>query len=385
MNDSEKWDRILKQALTSTAEPEEELNQRILNRFKERNKMKSVNKKRISAVALVAVFTLVMSITAFAATQYFSSKQVAEHLGEQILAEAFESNDAIEINQSIASGNYNYTLHGIVSGAGLNGLNNSEQEINPDRTYAVVSIARADGAPMPKTSDPEYGSEPLFISPLIKGQKPWQVNIFTMNGGYNEIVLDGIMYRLIECDGIEMFADRGVYLAISSGSSFYNNEAYAYNESTGAISPKSDYDGTSILFDLPLDKKKADHDKAEAYLNNLLNVPSADTATDLVTPAVPVDDAEAALNKKMEELKKKLKDGKVIPESIKEVTYDKHGRLNYEYDSWSVKLSPELMFKDGQTGDSEEVSFSEGDGFSWALVFSKDENGVITGRIVDLN
>ncbi|WP_409345354.1 hypothetical protein [Paenibacillus sp. MBLB4367] len=32
----------------------------------------------------------------------------------------------------------------------------------------------------------------------IKGRKPWQVNIVTMNGGYSEVVLDGIMYRLID-------------------------------------------------------------------------------------------------------------------------------------------------------------------------------------------
>lgn len=73
---------------------------------------------------------------------------------------------------------------------------------------------------MPATSEPEYGQDPFFVSPLIKGLKPWQVNITTMNGGYSEAVIDGIMYRLIECDGVEMFADRGVYLAVSNGSSF---------------------------------------------------------------------------------------------------------------------------------------------------------------------
>lgn len=65
---------------------------------------------------MVAIFTLVMSLTAYAATQLFSPKQVAEHLGQQLLAKAFESRDAVEINQSVISGDYNVTLNGIVSG-----------------------------------------------------------------------------------------------------------------------------------------------------------------------------------------------------------------------------------------------------------------------------
>lgn len=45
MNDSEKWDGLLKQALASAVEPEEELNQSIINRFKERARMKRSNRR----------------------------------------------------------------------------------------------------------------------------------------------------------------------------------------------------------------------------------------------------------------------------------------------------------------------------------------------------
>jgi hypothetical protein len=113
MNDSEKWDRLLKQALASAVEPEEELNQSIINRFKERARMKRGNRKRVSVGLLVVVFTLVLSITAFASTQLFNSKEIAEHLGDRSLAEAFEGSEAIEINQTTSSGDYNITLHGI--------------------------------------------------------------------------------------------------------------------------------------------------------------------------------------------------------------------------------------------------------------------------------
>jgi len=381
LNESEKWDRLFKEALASTAEPDEELNERMLNRIKERSRRMPVFRKRISIAVLVAVCTLVMSITAVAATQFFNPKQVAEHLGKDILAKAFESKDAIEINQTVASGDYSYTLHGIVSGAGLEEMNSSAQTVNPARTYAVLSITRQDGKPMPATSDAEYGKVPFFVSPLIKGQKPWQVNIMTMHGGYSETVIDGIMYRLIECDGLEMFADRGVYLAVSSGESFYNSEAFAYNESTGEVKPNADYKGTSILFDLPLDKAKADHAKAEAYLKKMRNEPSPKTGAD---PETASNDAEADMVKKMDELKNKIPDGEIIPESVKEVTYDDLGRAIYEYDGWKSALSVDMLFTEGQTGYSDAVQFSEANGNYMALQFARDEKGVITGRVINL-
>lgn len=399
MSHSDQWDRLLRQALAPAEDPDEKLNQHIIQQWGEKSRMKRVNKKRISAGALAAVIALALSVTAYAAAQLFSSRQVAEHLGEKALAEAFESKDAIEMNRTVDSGDYRVTLHGIVSGAGLRGFEglessegsessessessgSSAQAIKPDKTYAVVSIARQDGAPMPHTSDPSYGEVPFFVSPLIKGLKPWQVNIASMGGGYSEFVLDGVMYRLIECDGVEMFADRGVYLAISSGSSFYSNDAFAYDDSTGEVSPKTGYEGAAVLFVLPLDPGKADRAKADAYLEQLLKEPSADNGAG---QAEARSEEEARLVKEIEELKSKLSSGTVIPESVKEVSYDNKGNIVYEHDGWRVMLPPGELFAEGQTGYSEAAGFS-GDGERMmALQFHKDEQGVITGRILIL-
>ncbi len=270
MKNSDKLDQLLKQALSPTVEPSEDLNQKIINQLKESNIMKPVYKKRISVALIATVLTLAMSITAFAALHLLNSKQVAEHLGDQKLAHAFDSKNAIKINESIVSGGYNFNLLGIVSGKGLSDFESyAEDIIRPDRTYAVVSIAKQDGSKMPNTQDEEYGKVPFFISSLIKGQKPWLVNIASMNGGYSEFVIDGVMYRLIECDDVEMFADRGLYLCIST-SSFYDVNAFNYNEETGEITPNADYNGANALFNLPLDVTKVDHGKAEKYLQELL-------------------------------------------------------------------------------------------------------------------
>lgn len=345
--------------------------------------MKIRYRKRLSVGLLAVVFLLALSVSAYAAVQHFSAKQVAEHLSDQLLANAFESEDAVQIDQSQASGDYHFTLHGLVSGAGLSEFEFSSEEIYPDRTYAVVSITRQDGKPMPSTSDPEYGQDPFFISPLIKGQAPWQVNILSMNGGYSETVIDGVMYRLIACDDVEIFSDRGVYLAISSGSSFYSNDAFAYDEKTGEIQAREDYPGASLLFDLPLDVTKADHEQAEAYLKSLSS------------PAIAEGDLTEAEEDEwvnwMEDIGAKIRNGETIGEtiadSVKEVTYDESGKnITYTYSDRSATMPFDDMFEDGQIGFTDQgISFS-GDGNTYdALIFHRDEQGVVTGRIVILD
>jgi len=368
MINSDQLNQLLKQALSPTVEPSEDLNRKIINQLKEKDIMKPAYKKRISVALIAAVLTLALSITAFAAWQLLSPKQVAEHFGDQTLAHAFEDKNAVEINESIVSGGYNFTLLGIVSGEALSDFGGSAQEIHPDRTYAVVSIAKQDGSKMPDSQDEKYGEVPFFISPLIKGQKPWQLNIASMNGSYSESVVDGVMYRLIECDGVEIFADRGLYLCIST-SSFYDIHAFSYNEETGEVSPKTDYKGANALFDLPIDITKADHNKAEKYLQELFKEPSADS-TASEEPAI---DWEAEVAK-----------GVVIPESVKEVTYDDYGMACYEYEGHKVSVAADSLFEAGQTGASSVLSISESDNERTAIQFSRDADGIITGRVIKL-
>jgi len=381
------WEQVLKQSLATSAEPDEKLNESILHQLKERNHMKKTYKKKLSAALLATALLVVLSISAYAASQLFSAKEVAEHLGDRLLASAFESKDAIEINESKASGDYLFTLHGLVSGAGLSEFRHSAEEIYPDRTYAVVSITRQDGNPMPSTADSEYNSDPFFISPLIKGQKPWQVNIVTMNGGYSEIVIDGVLYRLIECDQVEIFADRGVYLAISSGSPFFNTQAFEYDETTGEIQAIEEYAGASVLFELPLNTTKADHMKAEAYLEELLR-PWSEEASDRNEQSSEAEGEE--WSNWIDSIRAKIRNGEeigeTITESIQEVDYDDSGNITYSYDGWSVVASIEQLFDEGQTGFTDRrLPISGDDHRMSAVLFHRDENGVITGRIVILN
>ncbi len=374
MINSEQLNQLLKRALSSTVEPNEDLNQKIINQLKENDTMKPVSKKRISVALTAAAIFLAISITAVAAWQFLDPSQVAEKFGDHTLSQAFEDKNAIKINESVNSGGYTFTLLGILSGEGLSDFGGSAEDRHPDRTYAVVSIAKQDGSKMPDVQDEDYRQTRFFISPLIKGQIPWRVNIASMGGGYSETVVDGVTYRLIECDGIEMFADRGLYLCIIT-SSLYDVNAFNYDEETGEISPNPDYNGVNILFDLPLDVKKADHDKAEKYLQELYG--GSENPDDNEMSDFNWEKAAAEV----------LENGVVIPESVKEVTYDADGLACYEYDGGSDKVRVDNLFEEGQTSaivSMSETWMSESSGERTIVQFLKDADGVITGRAIKM-
>lgn len=201
--------------------------------------MKKISRKKAVFVPLVAILALLMSIGVFAAWNLLKPEKVAEEMEDDALARAFESKKAIRINETQIDGGYKITLLGLVSGEGISDFSGEELKA---RTYAVLAIENEDGTPMPDTSDDEYGKVSFFISPLVKGIKPWQFNIYFMEGGYTEFVKDGIQYRMIDCDSIEMFADRGLELCVIGNSFTYSTEAFAYNEQTGEITPNEAYE-----------------------------------------------------------------------------------------------------------------------------------------------
>ena len=86
---------------------------------------------------------------------------------------------------------------------------------------------------------------------------------------------DGVRYLLVACDNVEIFADRDVVLCVSTGSPFYNTEAFHYDEATGAITAEPDYAGVNLVFDLPLDAAKADPTAAQAFLDEWQAKPSS--------------------------------------------------------------------------------------------------------------
>ena len=259
-------DQLLRQALSPEKEPDNRLNQKIIQKSKETETMIKKNKKGMMA-ALVAVGVLMIgSLSAFATWKYLTPDQAAEQIfHDEALSKAFQGEDAIVVNETQEMGDYRVTFLGIVSGKNLSDYTDwKAEQIQEDKTYAIIAIENRDGTPRPDVSDEHYGEDAFFISPIISGLNPWEYSIMTMGGSYSEDVVDGIQYRLVECDNVEMFADRGLYLCVQSGT-FYDNQAYSMDEATGAFTRNESYEGLNILFDLPIDESKADPAAAQVW------------------------------------------------------------------------------------------------------------------------
>lgn len=261
-----KLDELLRHALTPEEQPDFRLNREILNQAKEMRYMKRKTMKRLPAAAVVAALVLgAGSLTAFAAWKYLTPENVAQEMNDSQLAEAFLSEEAVLVNETQSYGGYDVTLLGIISGENLSKYRHSDgmtDKTHNDRTYAVVAIARSDGAPVVQ-EEAEF-----FVSPLIGGYNPAHYNAASMHGGYTEMVEEGILYRLVECDTVEILADHDLYLCISDGN-FYNVQAYCYDRETGAISRNAEYEGLNALFDLRLDAEGADPAKAAEYMADI--------------------------------------------------------------------------------------------------------------------
>lgn len=220
---------------------------------------------------LIAAAVALLAVSVSAAVVWLTPAQVADRVEEPLLAEAFQSEDAIVLDESVTAGDYQITLAGMVSGEDLSVPTNYNGEIINDRTYAVFRVARADGEPL--TDYPN-----LSYSPLVDGYHVRCVNAWTLGTTTQQFIEDGVIYCLFDCRNLEMFADHPVRFAIYEGG-IPNTDLFSMAED-GTISLRESVVGA--LFTLPLDESKADPAAAQAFVES----------TGLVWE--PVTDAELA-------------------------------------------------------------------------------------------
>ncbi len=262
-------DELLKRNLLPDCVPEERLNASILKTAKETQTMKKKTFRSGAAAAAAVAILAIGSVSGYAAYRYLTPSQVADQMTEDgRLAKAFESKDAITVNETQKTDGYDITLMGLVSGEHLSPVapEASQEEIDQEKTYAVVAIAREDGKAMPDIMDADY--QTFCVSALIHGKNFLDVNNATLNAGVSSFVQDGVQYEILECDNLETFANMGVYMGVVE--SFGNeSQAFTLDEETGDYSINEDFDGMKALFTIPLDKTKADDTAAEMYFAQL--------------------------------------------------------------------------------------------------------------------
>ena len=85
------------------------------------------------------------------------------------------------------------------------------------------------------------------------------------------MVADGIMYTIVDFTDITMFADRGIYLGISSGglSPSILMDSFSLNENTGEIYTNPQSEHASAIFTLPFDAELADAESAQELLDSM--------------------------------------------------------------------------------------------------------------------
>ena len=301
MRDHEKrLDEIMRRALASDERPDEELNRLILRQWKERTDMKRNMTKRIYATA-VACAALLVTVSAGAAVRYLTMDEIAGEVdADGSIAAAFSDGDAIWIDEKQETGDYLVTLLGIAPGEALTeqGVDN----VSNGGMYIVVAIENADGTPMADAS--EYGEKEMsfFVSPLVQGLRPWEYNAVYFSGSFSQFTEQGVAYRVVECDNILAFADRELYVC-ATDTTFYDNEAYHYDEATGVITRNEEYRGMNALFSLPVDPSLADPQAAAAYLERLEEEKHAETSD-------AADESVGDVKALMEEIREKMENGR---------------------------------------------------------------------------
>lgn len=307
---------------------------------------KEFRMKKVAVAVMMLLCICLISGTGYAAYKWLNSKEAAGEIGDKKLAEYFGKKDSdIQVQES---GEYRIAYLGTVSGKDISDIDLDE---NKDKTYAALAVERKDGKPMKEDSDI------VVASPFIKGVDPNELNIYTMGGGVTWKIIDGVYYAIAECDDLEMFADRGMYLAAMDGPCM--REGYTFNQKNGEITAKESYQGLNALFKVDLDSSKADAKRANDYLEKLKK--NSDEYTESTVESI---DGEKTEGIDLNDTKDVLKYSKYLKDSEKELIPDKEGMVTYSYKEEFEVNSMVSQLAEGQSdinilyGDEEEKDYT---------------------------
>ena len=192
----DKLDTLLFDQLKPQSEPNPELNRQILETCsKEKWSMKKQSicgikgMKKIAAAAVAACILTAGGVTGFAAYHYLTPAQMATEISgtANALTKAFESKDAVTVNEMQTSNGYEIRLLGLVSGTDLSAYvtDTVQNQLRQTKTYAALAISRADGQ--------QIENKNLCVSPLINGVDWKTANNGTLDTGLCWFEKDGIL------------------------------------------------------------------------------------------------------------------------------------------------------------------------------------------------
>ena len=177
-------------------------------------KENTMNIKRNGKMILATAACLAaLAVSVSAAVYWLTPSQVAETLDEPGVAEAFEQQDGADV-QAAHIGDYEVAFEGVVSGKHLSErVPTINGEVHDERSYAVFAVSGGNVAELNETNDATLTTLGLSLTPLVKGHAPWEVNAWTLGGGYTSSGAGGTVYFLFDTDSLEQFAGEEVYYA----------------------------------------------------------------------------------------------------------------------------------------------------------------------------
>lgn len=215
------------------------------------------NRQPLKIILAAVLIIAVISVSAFAISNFLSARDVAEHLGESQVANSFDKQEN-EI-ESVTDKGYTVSFLGIVKGEKFN-----SNEIKSDCSYYVVSVASADGSPL-SVAD----GNPLGMSVIIEGYPAWKINTWSLNTSASGMEENGVLYYLYDCENLEIFADKNVYLAVYEG--FIPGLDIITMNPDGTFEFAESYNGFKAMFRIPLDTSKSNPEAANELLKEYLS------------------------------------------------------------------------------------------------------------------
>ncbi len=233
-------------------------------------KGENVMNKTTKALAVAVIIIAVLSFTAFAISNLLSAGEVAERFGESKVADSF--NKQANKAESVTDKGYTVSFLGSVKGEKF-----ESEEIKSDCSYYVISVASSDGTPLSLVE-----GNPLGMSVIIEGYPAWKVNTWSLNTSANGMEENGILYYLYDCENLEIFADKNVYLAVYEG--FVPSADIITMNPDGTFEFAEGYNGFKAMFKISLEPSKANPEAGNEILKEYLSDEnplhqSQDTAT----------------------------------------------------------------------------------------------------------
>lgn len=310
--------------------------------------------KKAVIAAVVMICILAVSGGVYAGYKWLNAKQTVSEMGYEKLSKYFDiDKDNLKVEEN---DKYRAVFLGIISGTNINDKI-LDEDIDKKLTYIVTAVERKDG------TDMTYDDE-IVVSPFISGVRPMDFSIYSIHGGANMMLKDGILYTLTECDNLELFADRNIYLAVMDG--FNIVEGYHYDEKSGNITRNEKYENLNLLFQVDFDKSKADPAAAQKYLDEILdetsteNTLTEDDATDMKANAEQKVENNAYSEQlykyfhrnfkghnDLNDPEKVIRQAKLMEGSEHKLTPDKFGVIRYTYDDIDLATSAKTVKKNG--------------------------------------